>query len=148
MKEAMTGCELFHFFFWFIDSVHSKDGTAFCAGGGFSWLIGNLRSPEPPNGNQNWHLKMLWFPGTRFSEVPKSCFMFAVFAFNIKVSIILKMIEWKYQLKKQNWPVCELGTVLYYSTSFDFKIYLRTRNVTGPIEKQAPGSTAINFKAP
>ena len=42
----------FTFFFWFIDSVHSKDGTAFCAGGGFSWLIGNLRSPEPPNGMQ------------------------------------------------------------------------------------------------
>ena len=105
----------FFFFFWFIDSVHSKDGTAFCAGGGFSWLIDNLRSPEPPNGNQNWHLKMLWFPGTRFSKVPKSCFMFAVFAFNIKVSIILKMIQWKYQLTKQNWPVCELGTVLLFN---------------------------------
>ena len=29
---------------------------------------------------------------------PKSCFMFAVFAFKIKVSIILKTIEWNYQL--------------------------------------------------
>ena len=43
---------------------------------------------------------------------PKSCFMFPVFAFKIKVSIILKMIKWNYQLIKQNWPVCELGTVL------------------------------------
>ena len=29
---------------------------------------------------------------------PKSCFMFAVFAFKIKVSIILKTIQWNYQL--------------------------------------------------
>ena len=46
---------------------------------------------------------------------PKSCFMCAVFAFKIKVSIILKMIQWKYQLKKQNWPVCELGTLLLFN---------------------------------
>ena len=29
---------------------------------------------------------------------PKSCFMFALFAFKIKVSIILKTIQWNYQL--------------------------------------------------
>ena len=110
-KPELAVSFFFFLFFWFIDSVHSKDGTAFCAGGGFSWLIGSHRSPEPPNGNQNWHLKMLCFPGTRFSKVPKSCFKFAVFTFNIKVSIILKMIQWKYQLTRQNWPVCELGTL-------------------------------------
>ena len=46
--------------------------------------------------------------GACFSNVPitfrpESCFMFAVFALKIKVSISLKM------LTKQNWPVCELG---------------------------------------
>ena len=46
---------------------------------------------------------------------PKSCFMFAVFTFKIKVSKILKMIRWKYQLTKQNWKVWELGTVLLFN---------------------------------
>ena len=32
----------------------------------------------------------------------KSCFMLAVFAFKIKVSMTLKMISRKYQLTKQN----------------------------------------------
>ena len=40
--------------------------------------------------------------------------MFAVFAFKIKVSIILKIIQWNYQLKNQNWAVYELGTVLLF----------------------------------
>ena len=31
--------------------------------------------------------------------------MFSVFAFRIKVSMILKMIKWNYQLTKQNWLV-------------------------------------------
>ena len=31
-----------------------------------------------------------------------------LFAFKIKVLVILKMIQWHYQLKNQNWPVCEL----------------------------------------
>ena len=30
----------------------------------------------------------------------------------IKVSIILKIIQWNYQLTKQSWLVCEQGTVL------------------------------------
>ena len=46
---------------------------------------------------------------------PKSCFMFALFTFKIKVSIILKMIQWDYQLTKQNWLVCELGTLLLFN---------------------------------
>ena len=60
-------------------------------------------------------------PGGPFLESPdnflgpKSCFIFAVFAFKIKVSIILKMIQWNYQLMKQNWPVSELGTVLLFN---------------------------------
>ena len=43
----------------------------------------------------------------------KTCFMFVVFQFKIKVSIILKMIQRNYQLKKQNWPVCE--TVILFN---------------------------------
>ena len=60
-------------------------------------------------------------PGDPFPESPdkfsgpKSCFMFAMFTFKIKVSNILKMIPWKYQLTKQNRTVCELGTVLLFN---------------------------------
>ena len=49
-----------------------------------------------------------------FSEVPttfraqKSCFIFAV-------SIILKIMQWNYQLTKQNWPVYELGTGVLFN---------------------------------
>ena len=49
------------------------------------------------------------FPG------PKSCFMFAAFTFKIKVSKILKMIRWRYQLTMQNWTVCKPGTVLLFN---------------------------------
>ena len=45
---------------------------------------------------------------------PKNYFMFAAFAFMMKVSIILIMIEWNYELTKKNWPVCVLGTVLLF----------------------------------
>ena len=31
---------------------------------------------------------------------PKSCFMFVVFAFKIKVSIILQVIQWNYKFMK------------------------------------------------
>ena len=67
---------------------------------------------------------LLYFPGARFSKVSivfrvrkLSAFMFTVFAFKIKLSIILKVTQWNYQLRKQNWPVCELHcrlTVLLY----------------------------------
>ena len=43
----------------------------------------------------------------------KTCFMFVVFQFKIKVSIILKMIQRNYQLTKQNWLVCE--TVILFN---------------------------------
>ena len=46
---------------------------------------------------------------------PENCFMFAMFTFKIKVSIILKMKQKNYQLTKQNWLVCELGTVLLFN---------------------------------
>ena len=32
----------------------------------------------------------------------ESCFVFVVFAFKIKVSIILKIIQWTYQLRRKN----------------------------------------------
>ena len=35
-------------------------------------------------------------------------------AHKIKVSKILKMIQWNYQLTRQNWLVCELGTVTLF----------------------------------
>ena len=59
--------------------------------------------------------------GTCFSKGPgnisglESCFVFPMFTFKIKVSIILKMIQSNYQSTKQNWPVCELGTVLLFN---------------------------------
>ena len=46
---------------------------------------------------------------------PESYFVFAVFTFKFKVSIILTMIRWKYQLTKQNWQVCGLGTVSLFN---------------------------------
>ena len=62
-----------------------------------------------------------------------SCFTFAVFAFNIKDSIILKMIQWNYQLR--TWLI-----VRNYSTGFDFKILPSARKIFRPFEKQTPGT--------
>ena len=57
----------------------------------------------------------------------------------ITLSIILTIIQWNHQLRKQNGLVCELGTVqCYYSTSFDFKICTRARKLSGPFEKPGP----------
>ena len=72
--------------------------------------------------------------------------MFVVFAFKINVSIILKTIQLKYQLTKQNWPVCEPQERCCYSTGFDFKICLRTRKVTGPFKKEAPDTSPDIWK--
>ena len=52
------------------------------------------------------------WPGIRFSKI---CSMFAKLAFKIKVLIIYKLIQWKYQLTKQNWPVCEFQTLLQFN---------------------------------
>ena len=38
-------------------------------------------------------------------------FYVAVFAFKIKVSVILKKVQWNYKLTEQNWRVCELSTL-------------------------------------
>ena len=46
-------------------------------------------------------------------------------------------MQCNYQLTKQNWLFCVLGTVL--PTGFDFKICFWARNVTRPFEKGAPG---------
>ena len=45
---------------------------------------------------------------------PKSCFVFAGFAFKIKGSIILRMAVRNCQLTNQSRPVCELGTTLLF----------------------------------
>ena len=56
------------------------------------------------------HVSKIWFPADlgpisrkshNFSE-SESCFVFVVFAFKIKVSIILKIIQWTYQLRRKN----------------------------------------------
>ena len=46
-------------------------------------------------------------PAGSFS-CPESYFVYTVFTFKIKVSIIVTMIQWNYQLSKQNWLVWEL----------------------------------------
>ena len=80
--------------------------------------------------NKTWGL-FLQSPGN-FSG-PESCF---VFAFKIKVSIILKITQWNYQLSKQFGVVCGLGTVLIFNR---FWFYcLRARKVSGSFEKWAP----------
>ena len=73
--------------------------------------------------------------------------MFAAFAFKIKVLIIVKMIQWNYQLAKQNWLVCTPGTVLLFNR-FWFQLKLpsgpksyRTYRGTGP-SKTVANTTA------
>ena len=61
---------------------------------------------------------------------PKNYFMFAVFAFMMKVSIILIMIEWNYQLKKKNWPVYELQELLLFNR-FDFEFAFGPEKLPG-----------------
>ena len=68
----------------------------------------------------------------------KSCFVFVGFTFKIKVSIILKMIKWKYKSTKQNWLVCELGNVLplnrfwFQNLTSDPKSYRAFHKTAGP----------------
>ena len=68
---------------------------------------------------------------------PGSWFIFAMFAFKIKVSIILEMRQWSYHLTKLDWLVCELGTVLLW-TGYDFKICLRAQKVTTGLSRNGP----------
>ena len=53
-----------------------------------------------------------WHESRDNFSAPESCFVFIVFAFKIKVSIILKIMPWNYKLTKQNWMVFGLATVL------------------------------------
>ena len=80
--------------------------------------------------NKTWGLFLQCpgnFPG------PESCF---VFAFKIKVSVILKITKWNYQLSKQFEVVCGLGTVLIFNR---FWFYcLRAGKVSRSFEKWAP----------
>ena len=69
----------------------------------------DLKSSSEQIFSENWRWVPLNFSG------PESCLMFAVFAFKIKVSKTLKMIQWNYQLTKQDWPVDGLGTVLLFN---------------------------------
>ena len=74
----------------------------------------------------------------------KSCFIFAMFVFKIKVSLILKMRQRNYQLMKQiNQFVSK--ELCYYSTGFDFKVCLRARKVTGTLEERAPDAATGMF---
>ena len=78
-------------------------------GGGFDYQLLFRRGACA---NKTWGL-FLQTPGNFSGR--ESCFVFAVFAFKIKVSIILKTTQWNYQLSKQFGVVCELGTVLIFN---------------------------------
>ena len=53
--------------------------------------------------------------------IVQNCFVFVVFSSKIKVSIILKIIQWNYQLMEQNWLACRLGTVLPFNSFRGFR---------------------------
>ena len=53
-------------------------------------------------------------------------------------SKILKMIRWKYQLTKQNWTVCELGTVLL------FKRFWFQNLLSDPKKKKMPDRRLVS----
>ena len=67
--------------------------------------------------NLNWLLtaKTFYFALRSLKSEIEKLFKFAAFAFKIKVSIILKMIQWNYQLTKQHWLVCAPETVLLFN---------------------------------
>ena len=77
-------------------------------------IVGNL---GPPFFTRNWetiknkssNTRGLFLQSPDNVSAPKSGFVFVVFAFKIKVPINLKM-TWK-----QNWLVCELGTVVLFN---------------------------------
>ena len=50
----------------------------------------------------------------------------------------LQMTQWSYQLTKQNWRVCELGTVLLFNMFWFENLPSGFKKVFGPLEKQAP----------
>ena len=70
---------------------------------------------------------------------PRSWFIFAMFAFKIKVSIMLEMRQWNYHLTKLDWLVCELGTVqlLAIQLVVILKFAFGPKKVTRPFKKRA-----------
>ena len=74
---------------------------------------------------------------------PKTCFMFVVFAFKIKVSIILKMIKWNYQLFGMiSVPVSGIVClVCICKILFDFFLQIRVFTYLVGSEKSASDSS-------
>ena len=70
---------------------------------------------------------------------PGSWFIFSMFAFKIKVSIMLEMRQWNYHLTKLDWLVCELGTVqlLAIRLVVILKFAFGPKKVTRPFKKRA-----------
>ena len=94
-------------------------------------------------------------PGACFSKVsitfrPEKLFYVCRVCIQDQSSIILKMIQWNYQLTKQNWLVCELGTLLLFNWFWfqnllsDPKSYRAFRE-TGP---RLFGMVFLDFVAP
>ena len=73
--------------------------------------------PAPPRRGT----RSLFLESSRSFSGPQSCFVYTVFTFKFKVSIILTMMQWNYQLTKQNGLFCELLELCYYSTSLTLK---------------------------
>ena len=74
----------------------------------------------------------------------KGCLMLAVLAFKIKVSMTLKMISWKYQLTKQNWPVVWARTELccYKFNRFRFQNFIGPKKLPG-LSRNGPQECSI-----
>ena len=80
-------------------------------------LTSSCASPPPPRRGT----RSLFLESSRSFSGPQSCFVYTVFTFKFKVSIILTMMQWNYQLTKQNGLFCELLELCYYSTSLTLK---------------------------
>ena len=133
-------CRMYHYYSCNSLRPTSKNNQEFCNHAG---CVHTLRSksvskPKAEVDTNYWRAFAIQGPfleSPNNYSGPKRCFMFVVFAFKIKVSIILKIIRWNYETLKQDSPVGGQGTVLLFNR-FWFKICLRTRKVTRPFEKQ------------
>jgi len=84
-----------------------------------------------------WHESRDNFSG------PESCFVFIVFAFKIKVLIILKIMQWNYKLTKQNWMVFGLATVLPIQQVWILKFVFGPENFPG-LSRKGPQALATS----
>ena len=66
-----------------------------------------------------------------------------VFAFEIKVSIILKITQLKLSLNEAKLNELWASNCATYSTVLDFKICLLARKVFWPLEKRAPDTIQV-----